>query len=128
MTTGQLIAIIVAIVTSNGLWAFIENRFNRKDKLADTEQKSIEDFEYQLEMCSDACKKMLSYILIPWTEHVVQREEEFVGIHEYEVMSGLISSATDLGLNGVLEHRWGYIDTYKRVPDVDIDNERSSVV
>ena len=110
-------------MTSNGLWAFIESRYNRKDKLADTEQKSIEDFEEQLNLCSDTCKQLLAYILVPWTENVIHREDEFIGIHEYEVMDGLVDSAMKLGLNGVISNRWEYIESYKRVPDVDIEEE-----
>ena len=120
MSTTQLIAIIIAIVTSNGLWAFIESRYNRKDKLADEEQKSIEDFEHELSMCSSACRQMLAYILIPWQDRIMMRDEEFIGVHEHEVMSSMCDAFFNLGGNNTVKHRWEFVKEFKKVPDIDI--------
>lgn len=123
MTTGQLITIVIAIFGSSGLWHLIETRLIRKDELKDRNQKSINEYEEHLMQCSDACKKLLAYILIPWQEDAMGRSEKFVGIHEYEVMSGLCQTYREIGGNGTVKNRQEYIDTFDRVPDVDIEEK-----
>lgn len=126
MSTAQLIAIIVAIVGADGLWKFIEHRFNRKDTLADRKHKSIEEFEDDLVKCCDATKKLLAYIIIPWQEHIMSREETFVGINEYKVLGGLVKVYQELDGNGTVKNQQEYIDTFQRVPDIDVE-ERNDV-
>ena len=123
LTTGQLITIVIAIFGSSGLWHLLETRLIRKDELKDRDVKDLHDYEEHLELCSKSCKKLLAYILIPWQEDAMARSEKFVGIHEYEVMSGLCETYRELGGNGTVKKRQDYIDTFDRVPDVDIERE-----
>ena len=119
MTTGQLIAIVLAIFGSSGLWHLIEARLSRKDEVDDRKHKSIEEFEENLDRCSDACKKLLAYILMPWQEDVMNREKQVIGVYEYEVMTGLAKVYTELGGNGTVKNRQDYINTLTKIPDTD---------
>lgn len=119
MTTGQLITIVLAIFGSSGLWHLIEARLSRKDEVDDRKHKSIEEFEGNLDRCSDACKKLLAYILMPWQEDVMNREKQVVGVYEHEVMAGLAKVYAELGGNGTVKNRQDYINTLTKIPDVD---------
>ena len=121
MSTAQLIAIIIAIIGADGLWKLVEHRFNRKDTLADREQKTIEEFEQDLIKCCNATKKLLAYIIMPWQEHIMGREEPFVGINEYKVLGGLVKVYQELDGNGTVKNQQEYIDTFQRVPDTEVE-------
>lgn len=125
MTTGQLIAIIIAVVGGDGIWRLLEHRLSRKDHIADRGHKSIEEFEQDLKNCCDATKKLLAYIIMPWQETIMSRDETFVGINEYKVLGGLVKVYQELDGNGTVKNQQEYIDTFQRVPDIDIDEERT---
>lgn len=127
MTTGQLIAILIAIVGGDGIWRLIEHRFARKDHLADREHKSLNEFEQDLTKCCNATKKILAYIIMPWQEYIMSREEMFVGINEYKVLGGLVKVYQELDGNGTVKNQQEYIDTFQRVPDIDIEEERKDL-
>lgn len=129
MSTAQLIAILIAVIGSNGLWAFLEGRFKRKDHLADQKQMSIEDMETALDKCARACLRLLAYNLYSWQEVVMGREEKNVGINEWKVMNGQYESYQDFDGNGTVKSRQTWIEkNFEQVPDVDVENPNIATI
>lgn len=126
MTTGQVIAIIIAVVGGDGIWRVLEHRLSRKDQLKDRKHLSIADLEADLEKCSKACLRLLAFNLYAWQENVMARHERNIGVNEWRVMNGQYESYKGFGGNGTVESRQLWIkENFEQIPDIDLDNSNT---
>lgn len=121
MTTEQLTAIILTIIGSGGLWRIVENRLNRRDKIKDQDILDINEFGKKVEALSKSNLQILCFLIMPWQERVISRQEKLIGIEEHDLYNDLYKVYKSMGGNGTVQRRQEYIkEMYSLVPDEDI--------
>ncbi len=121
MTAEQLTAIIITIIGSGGLWRIVENRLNRRDKIKDQDVFDISEFGKKVESLTKSNLQILCFLIMPWQERVISRQEKLIGIEEHDLYNDLYKVYKNMGGNGTVQRRQEYIEEmYSLVPDEDI--------
>lgn len=118
---GNIVTVLAAIFGSSGYWSYKQRKLERSYEEEDKTEFDYKAFEATLERCVKANLVTMAFILTPWQERIMAREEKLVGVDEHDSLNDLFNSYRDLGGNGTVQRRQEYIaSAFDIVPDEDV--------
>lgn len=119
---GNIVTVLAAILGSSGYWSYKQRKLERSYEKEDESDFDLKAFENSLERCVKANLVTMSFILIPWQERIMARDEKLVGVDEHDSLKDLYTAYRELGGNSTVQRRQEYIDSaFDIVPDEDIE-------
>lgn len=120
LVLGNLVTVVAAIFGSSGYWSYKQRKLERGYEQED-------EADEELTAVKDGVTQVLYYILEPWFNEILARQEKEVGIEEYDTLDRLFAPYSKLhGINGeykVMRRRYDLIRHYDKVPDIDLQEE-----
>lgn len=118
---GNVVTVLAAILGSSGYWSYKQRKLERSYEKEDESDFDLKAFEESLERCVKANIVTMAFILTPWQERIMARDEKLIGVDEHDSLNDLYTAYKHLGGNSTVQRRQEYIDDhFSIVPDEDI--------